>query len=142
MKIVFIILFFIMLFALVLGIIIPIYKNHKKISNGIINYDSTMRRFVYKVNLSRQEVIKLLKTKNEVDELICSFNDDETIITIAEYSSNRKYYFEVREYKEYSILRLEQIALIGTQSWVSYKLNPFISSKLQAEIIPFSQYGY
>ena len=101
-----------------------------------------MRRLVYKVNLSRQEVIKLLKTKNEVDELISSFNDDETIITIAEYSSNRKYYFEVREYKEYSILRLEQIALIGTQSWVSYKLNPFISSKLQAEIIPFSQYGY
>lgn len=142
MKIFFIILFFIILLTLVLGGIIPIYINHKTVSNGVINYDSTMRKFVYKINLSRQAVITLLKSKNEIDELTCSFNEDETIINIAEYGSNRKYYFNVLEYNNHSILRLEQVSIIGMRSYVPYKLNPFIISKLQAEIIPFSQYSF
>jgi len=32
--------------------------------------------------------------------------------------------------------------LIGMQSHLPYKLNPFFVSKLQAEIVPFSQYGF
>ena len=68
----FAILFFVILVPLVLGIIIPIYKSHNKVTGGIINYDSTMRKFVYKVNLSSEGIINLLKTKNDVDELSCS----------------------------------------------------------------------
>ncbi len=39
----FTIFFFLILIPLVLIIIIPIYKKHKKVTNGIINYDSNMR---------------------------------------------------------------------------------------------------
>ena len=140
------ILFYIFLFILVsvltFGMIIPMHKEHEKVCNGVINYDSVMRKFVYKVYLSRQEVITLLKSKNEIDELTCPFNDDETIIKISEYGSNRKYYFQVQELNGFSLLKLEQVSVIGMQSWVPFKLNPFLVKKLNAEIVPFSQHKF
>ncbi len=134
--------FFVILIPLVLGIIIPIYKDHSKVTGGIINYDSTMRKFVYKINLSNQEIVNLLNTKNDVDELSCAFDFEKSVIRFSEYGSHRDYYFQVQECSDFSILRLEQVALIGMRSHVPFKLNPFIVSKLQAEIVPFSQYGF
>lgn len=134
--------FFAILIPLVLGIIIPIYKSHNKATGGIINYDSTMRKFVYKVKLSRECIINLLEIKNDADVLSCTFDFERSVINFSEYGSNREYYFQVQECSGFSILRLEQVASIGMQSHVPYKLNPFIVSKLQAEIIPFSQYGF
>ena len=134
--------FFIILIPLVLGIIIPIYKKHHSVTGGIVNYDSTMRKFVYKINLSYQQIVDLLNTKNDVDELSCTFDLDKAIIRFSEYGSHRDYYFQVQEFDGFSILRLEQVALIGMQSHVPYKLNPFFVSKLHAEIVPFSQYGF
>ena len=138
----FAIFFFVILIPLVLGIIIPIYKEHSKVTGGIINYDSTMRKFVYKINLSSQEIIDLLNAKNDIDELSCSFDFEKAIIRFSEYSSHRDYYFQIQECSGFSILKLEQVELIGMSSHVPYKLNPFIVSKLQAEIVPFSQYGF
>lgn len=138
----FFIFLFVLVFVLAFGTIIPMHKEHEKVCNGIINYDSVMRKFVYKVYLSRQEVITLLKSKNEIDELTCTFNDDETIIKISEYGSNRKYYFQVQELNGFSLLKLEQVSVIGMQSWVPFKLNPFLVKKLNAEIVPFSQHKF
>lgn len=138
--------FYVFLFVLVMflafGSVIPMHKKHREVSNGIINYDSVMRKFVYKVYLSRQEIITLLKSKNEIDELTCTFNDDETVIKISEYGSNRKYYFQVQELNGFSLLKLEQVSIIGMQSRVPFKLNPFLVEKLNAEIVPFSQYKF
>ena len=143
MEFLFLILFFfIFLIPLILGIVIPIYKNHNKVTAGIINYDSTMRKFVYKINLSSHEIIDLLNTKNDGDELSCGFDYEKSIIRISEYGSHRDYYFNIQECSGFSILRLEQVSLFGMQSHVPLKLNPFIVSKLQAEIVPFSKYHF
>lgn len=142
MEFLFFALFFsVLLVTLVLGHTIPIYKSHNKVTGSIINYDSTMRKFVYKVNLSGEEIINLLNTKNDIDELSCAFDFEKSVIRFSEYGSHRDYYFRVQECGEFSILRLEEVALIGMKSHVPYKLNPFIVSKLQAEIVPFSQYS-
>ncbi len=138
----FAIFFFAILVPLVLGIIIPTYKSHYKANGSIINYDTTMRKFVYKVNLSSEDIINLLKIKNDIDELSCTFDFDKSVIKFSEYGSHRDYYFQVQECNGFSILKLEQVTLIGMSSHVPYKLNPFMVSKLQAEIIPFSQYGF
>ncbi len=138
----FAIFFFAILIPLVLGISIPIYKDHRKITGGIINYDSTMRKFAYKIFLSNQEIVNLLNTKNEVDELSCVFDFEKSVIRFSEYGSHRDYYFQVQECGDFSVLRLEQVALIGMKSSVPYKLNPFMVNKLKAEIVPFSQYGF
>ena len=134
--------FFVILIPLVLGIIIPIYKNHSKVTGGIINYDSTMRKFVYKINLSSQEIVDLLNTKNDIDELSCTFDFEKSVIRFSDYGSHRDYYFKIQECSDFSVLRLEKVDLIGMQSHVPYKLNPFIVSKLRAEIVPFSQYDF
>lgn len=134
--------FFAFLIPLVLGIIIPVYKSHYKVTGGIINYDTTMRKFVYKVNLSSEDIINLLKIKNDIDELSCTFDFDKSVIKFSDYGSHRDYYFQVEECNGFSILKLEQVDLIGMSSHVMYKLNPLMVHKLQAEIIPFSQYGF
>ena len=138
----FAIFFFVIFIPLVLGIIIPIYKKHSSVTCGVINYDSSMKKFVYKVNLSYQQVIDLLNTKNDVDELSCTFDFEKAIIRFSEYGSHRDYYFQIQECSGFSILKLKQVELIGMSSHVPYKLNPFIVSKLRAEIVPFSQYGF
>ena len=136
------ILFLVIIIPLVLGTAIPIYKNYSNVTGGVINHDSTMRKFVYKINLSYQQTVDLLNTKNVADELSCTFDFDNSTIRFSEYGSHRDYYFQVQECNGFSVLRLEQVALIGMKSSVPYKLNPFLVSKLQAEIVPFSQYGF
>ena len=133
---------FVIVIPLIMGILIPIYKNHSRATGGIINYDSTMRKFVYCVDLSYQQVVNLLNVKNDVDDLSCTFDFDRSIIRFFEFGSHRDYYFQIQECSGFSILKLEQVELIGMSSHVPYKLNPFIVSKLQAEIVPFSQYGF
>lgn len=134
--------FFVFIIPLVLGIVIPIYQNHSKSTGGIINYDPTMKKFVYKVNLSKQQVVNLLNVSNEIDELSCTIDDQKSIIRFSEYGSYKDYYFQVIECNDFSILRLESVTFIGMQSHVPYKLNPFMINKLRAEIIPFSQYAF
>lgn len=137
----FVIFFFLILLLLVLGIIIPIYKNHRKTTGNVINYDSFMCKFVYKISMSKQEIIHKLEIKNATDDLSCTFDFERSVILFAEYGSSREYFFQIQECDGFSILRLEQVPLFGMQSHVPYKLNPFLISKLNAEIIPFSQYG-
>ena len=101
-----------------------------------------MRKYVYKVYMSREQIINKLKNTTDIDELSCDFDLKRSVIKFSEYGSNRKYYFQVQECDEFSILRLKQVELLGMQSYIPYKLNPFFVSKLQAELIPFSQYGF
>ena len=138
----FAIFFFVILIPLVLGIIIPIYKKHSSVTGGIINYDSTMRKFVYKINLPYQQAVDLLNMKNDVDELSCTFDFEKAIIRFSEYGSHRDYYFQTQECNGFSILKLKQVELIGMKSHIPYKLNPFMVQKLEAQIIPFSQFGF
>ena len=138
----FALLILVVLIPLVLGIIIPIYKNHREATGGISNYDSFMRKFVYKVCLSKEEIIERLKTRNTTDELACIFDANKPIITFSEYGSDRAYYFSVQEGEGYSVLRLGQVSSLAMQSHVPYKLNPYMIRKLQAQIVPFSEFGF
>lgn len=137
---IFVIFFFLFLVPLVLGIVIPIYREHYKSTNGIVNYNSNMGKFVYKVNLSSDDIINILKTQNDIDELTCTFDFEKSIIKFSEYGSNKKYYYQIIECDGFSILRLEQV--VGIPNQITYRLNPFMTNKLQAEIIPFSKFGF
>ena len=115
-----------------------IYKEHKNASGDIVNYDSSMRKFVFKINLASQEIIDSLSTENDIDDLSCTFDFEKSVVRISEYGSHIDYYFQIQECDGFSILRLEQVALFGMKSTVPFKLNPYMVSKLNAEIVPFS----
>ena len=134
--------FFLVLIPLVLAIIIPVYKRHYKATGNITNYDTMMRKYVYKIYMSRDQIINNLKNTTDIDELSCDFDFERSTIKFSEYGSQKEYYFQIQECDGFSILRLEQVALLGMKSDIPYKLNPFLVSKLQAEIIPFSLYAF
>ena len=134
--------FFLFLIPLVLAMIIPIYKNHYKTTGNVVNYDSMMRKYVYKVHMSREEMINNLKNTTDIDELSCDIDLERSVIKFSEYGSSKEYYFKIHECDGFSILCLEQVELLGMSSYIPLKLNPFLVSKLRAEIIPFSQYGF
>lgn len=102
-----------------------------------MNYDDTMRKFVYKVPFSGEEIINLLKTRNVNDELSYTFDFDKSIIEFSEYDTVRKYYFHIEDCNGFSILRLEQVELIGMQSHIPYKLNPFMVKKYRRKLYRF-----
>ncbi len=133
--------FFFVLIPLVLGIIIPIYKKHYKTSRTI-NYDSLMRKFVYKVEHPKEYVIRALQTNNNDDELTCNIDIFNSVIEFSDSTSQRKYHFWIEELDGFFILKLEQCELIGMSSNIPYKLNPFMVKRINAEIIPFSQYHF
>lgn len=136
------VLIFIYIFGMILslGIILPIYKNHKKVTRGVVNYDPFMREFVYKVYMSREEIISSLKISNVKDPLSCTFDFEKNTVVFSEYGGSGEYFYEIREYDGFSILKLSQATLF-TRGYISYKLNPFLVNKIDAEIVPFSQYG-
>ncbi len=138
-----IILIFIILVPLCLGMTIPVQKKHNEATGGVVNYDIIMSKFVFKVYLTKDEIINSLKIKNVKDELFCDFDFERSVVIFSEYSDSTEYYFYIFECKNgFSILKLEQVSHIGMQSRVSMKLNPFMVSKLGAEIVPFSKYGF
>lgn len=122
---------------------LKLHLNHIKASNGVVNYDPLMRKFVYKVFLTSEEKIlaKLLEQTSD-DSLLCVLDPDELyILKLSDSSSSRKYRFQIEKHDDHAILRLQQTALFGERSYLPYKLNPFFFAKLGAEPIPFSQYG-
>ena len=69
--------FFLILIPLILAIIIPVYKNHYKTTNNVINYDSMMRKYVYKVYMSREEIINKLKTQPTLTNSLANWTSKE-----------------------------------------------------------------
>ncbi len=136
-----VIFFFLVLIPLVLAIVIPVYKNHIKVTGNIINYDTHKRCFVYKTYLSREEILKALQIVNAADELKCVLNSQESTIVFSEYGASIKYYFEVKQVYGFYIFKIEQIPYFATNGYIPIKLNSFIVQKLSAELVPFSEYG-
>lgn len=110
-------------------------------SNGVTNYDSTMREFVYRVNKSESEIIKELKNKHSDSKLKFEYNEkDELINFYTEYPDERNkvaYCFEIKEYEDFSILRVWRKNLFQEGNIYMYYLNDFWYKKIYAEPIPY-----
>lgn len=110
-------------------------------SNGVTNYDSTMREFVYRVNKSENEIIKELKNKHSDSKLNFEYNEkDELINFYTEYPDERNkvaYCFEIKEYEDFSILRVWRKNLFQERNMYMYYLNDFWYKKIYAEPIPY-----
>lgn len=59
---------------------IPKYKNYWSATNGVVIHNPTLTKFVYKVYMSKEEIINLLKIMNVKDELSCAFDFERNIM--------------------------------------------------------------
>lgn len=136
--------FFIMIVCL--GVNIPMYDKYAKATGSIVNHDINMRKFVYKVNMSKEEIINSLKIMNIKDDLSCAFDCEKNTVVIADLSYlnpsyKTEYFYEIQEYDGFSILKLGVTSIFHERNNIYLKLNPFMVSKINAEIVPFSKYG-
>lgn len=123
---------------------ISAYKKHCRFTGGIINYDAFMNKYVYKVPMTKSEIISTLNVRNVADELFCTLDLEKSAIVFTDHNDSKEYLFYIQENEGFSILKLEQdhVSVMKTQSYIPYKLNPFMIGKLHAEIIPFEQYRF
>lgn len=129
------------IFFVVIGNLFIDTSRSDSYSNGITNYDSTMREFVYKVNKSENEIIKELKNKHSDSKLKFEYNEkDELINFYTEYPDEMNkvaYCFEIKEYENFSILRVWRKYLFQERNMYMYYLNDFWYKKIYAEPIPY-----
>lgn len=133
---------FIFILIVTLGVTIPMYAKHWKATGGVVNYDFAGKNIVYKVYMSEEEIINSLKIMNAKDSLACTFDFEKKTVLFKELSGiKQEYFYEIKECGGFSILQLSQATVFGVRDFIPYKLNLFLISKINAEIIPFSQYG-
>lgn len=135
------IIFFLILLPIVLYGRISAYRDHQKVSKGVINYDPFMRNFVFKIKKSKEEIISTLSSQRKSDSFGCVLNKDENIITLCGYATDAKYSYDIQEFENYCILRLKQLSLSSCGD-IIYRLNHFMVNNLDAEIIPYSEQGF
>ena len=108
-------------------------------SNGIMNCDTLMRIFMYKINLSKEELIQRLKIRNVTDEMEYKFDPEEMEITFYKYNYGINYEIDIKEYNKFCIVRLELIPIIHSQSNIPIYMNSFWIKKFNAELIPYTE---
>ena len=79
--------------------------------------------------MSKNEIIRTLQMAKDIDELKCTFDFELSIIDFEEFGSH---YYQIEERADFSVLRLRRVKTIERNGYVPYKLNPFLSSKLNA----------
>lgn len=138
-------LFFVIFPALTLGCLYIIFRPLKKnyeITKGIINCDGSMKKFVFRIDLSREEFFRLLKSRNVCDVMEYSLNDENSIIIFKEHGSTVSYDLYLLQFDGYLILRLKQRAILFGTTRIHYRINEFWISKLNAKPIDYSRNAF
>ena len=84
---------------------------------------------------------------NIKDDLSCTFDFEKNTVTFTDLSYlnpsmvRKEYFYDIQEYDGFSILQLSVASIFSERNNIWLKLNPFMVSKINAEIVPFSQYG-
>ena len=56
------------------------YRELRRVSKGIINYDNFMREFIFRVYKSEEEILSVLSSEIKSDFFSCTLNRNEKII--------------------------------------------------------------
>ena len=132
-------LFIILIITIGIFILLPMYLNNKKVSNGIVNYSSL--KYVYKINMSKDQIINRLRLHNAADELDYSLDEENSIIIFKRNGEKASYSYDIRKCNDFCILQINPNSFFPPGSAILCYLNPFWVRKLDAEVVPFSKYG-
>ena len=135
---IFVIIFVVMIPIALYLILKPMFKRNK-LSNGIVNYDTFMRKYVFSVALDKEEFYSQLKMPNVQDVLEYTLSNDDTVITFMLYNSKCPYKINVDAFNESIILRVEQLSL---NSKPAFYINEFFIKKFNAKPLDFEKYKF
>ena len=135
---IFIVVFVVMIPIALYLILKPVFK-HNKLLNGIVNYDTFMRKYVFSVALGKEEFYSQLKMKNVQDVLEYTLSNDDTVITFRLYNGKYPYKINVDAFNESIILRVEQLS---ANSKPAFYINEFFVKKFNAKPLDFEKYKF
>ena len=136
---IFVIMFVVVVIPIALYIIFkPVFRQNKLL-NGIVNYDTFMRKFVFCISLTKEDFYAQLKVHNINDILEYSLNDDCSVITFTMYNMKYSYKIIVDDFNESIILRVEQIQITSKPA---FRINEFFIKKFNATPLEFEKYSF
>ena len=135
---IYIVVFVVMMPIALYLILRPMFK-HNKLLNGIVNYDTFMRKYVFSVALGKEEFYSQLKMTNVQDVLEYTLSNDDTVITFRLYNGKYPYKINVDAFNESIILRVEQLF---TNSKPAFYINEFFIKKFNAKPLDFEKYKF
>ena len=136
---VFVIIFVVIVIPIALYIIFKPMFRQNKLLNGIVNYDTFMRKFVFCISLTKEDFYAQLKVHNINDILEYSLNEDCSVITFTMYNMKYSYKIIVDDFRGAIILRVEQIQ---PTSKVAFFINEFFIKKFNATPLEFEKYSF
>ena len=135
---IFVVVFVVMIPIALYLILKPMFK-HNKLLNGIVNYDTFMRKYVFSVALGKEEFYAQLKMPNAQDVLEYTLSNDDTVITFRLYNGKYPYKINVDAFNESIILRVEQLS---ANSKPAFYINEFFVKKFNAKPLDFEKYKF
>ena len=136
---IFVIMFVVVVIPIALYIIFKPMFRQNKLLNGIVNYDTFMRKFVFRIEITQEEFYSQLKIRNINDVLEYSLNEDCSVITFTMYNMKYSYKIIVDDFNESIILRVEQIQIISKPA---FRINEFFIKKFNATPLEFEKYSF
>ena len=135
---IFVVVFVVMIPIALYFILKPMFK-HNKLLNGIVNYDTFMKKYVFSVALSKEEFYSQLKMPNVQDVLEYTLSNDGTVITFRLYNGKYPYKINVDAFNESIILRVGQLS---ANSKPAFYINEFFIKKFNAKPLDFEKYKF
>ena len=136
---IFVIMFVVVVIPIAFYIIFKPMFRQNKLLNGIVNYDTFMRKFVFRIEITKEEFYSQLKIRNINDVLEYSLNEDCSVITFTMYNMKYSYKIIVDDFNESIILRVEQIQIT---SKLAFRINDFFIKKFNATPLEFEKYSF
>ena len=136
---IFVIMFVVVVISIALYIIFKPMFRQNKLLNGIVNYDTFMRKFVFRIEITKEEFYSRLKIRNINDVLEYSLNEDCSVITFTMYNMKYSYKIMVDDFNESIILRGEQIQITSKPA---FHINDFFIKKFNATPLEFEKYSF
>ena len=136
---IFVIMFVVVVIPIALYIIFKPMFRQNKLLNGIVNYDTFMRKFVFRIEITKEEFYSQLKIRNINDVLEYSLNEDCSVIIFTMYNMKYSYKIIVDDFDESIILRVEQIQITSKPA---FRINEFFIKKFNATPLEFEKYSF
>ena len=98
-----------------------------------------MRKFVFRIELTKEEFYSQLKIRNVNDILEYSLNDDCSIVTFAMHNMKYSYIIILDDFNESTIIRVEQMQVTSKPA---FYINEFFVKKFNATPLAFEKYSF
>lgn len=129
----------VVLIPIVLYLILKPMVQHRKLLNGVVNYDTLMRKYVFRIALKKEDFYTQLKAQNVYDVLEYTLSEDATVITFKLYNSKYPYEIKVEAFDESIVLRVKQLSAVGRPAFL---INEFFMKKFNAKPLDFEKYKF